>query len=80
MAKENQLYLRKNKDRQSEKHPEYKGSGNVLGTDVWLAAWVNADDQTGEKYFNIKVTPKEQPRSVPKSVPAADGPNDDIPF
>lgn len=78
MTKENQLYLRKNKERKTDKHPEYKGSGNVVGTDVWLAGWVNTDDQTGEKYFNIKVTPKEQQQSKPAPKGREPGSDDDF--
>ncbi len=85
MAKDNQCYLRKNKERKTDTHPEYKGSGTVDGTEHWLAAWVNTDDQTKEKYFTIKFTPKEQqkPKEAPKSrQPGEDDEpfDDDIPF
>lgn len=82
MAKDNQLYLRKNKEQKTDQHPGYRGSGVVLGTEVWLDAWVNTDDKTGEKYFTIKVKPKEAPKVAPKSrEPGEDDDfGDDIPF
>ena len=86
MAKDNVCYLRKNEERKTDAHPEYKGSGSVGGTEHWLAAWVNTDNETGKKYFNIKFTPKEQqkPKVTPKSrEPGEDdnfGDDGDLPF
>lgn len=79
MAKDNQCYLRRNEDRKTDSHPEYKGSGMVDGTEHWLAAWVNTDNESGKKYFTIKFTPKEQqkPKVAPKSREPGE---DDVPF
>jgi hypothetical protein len=80
MAKDNSLYLRKNKDQKSESHPGYKGSGVVFGKEVWIDAWLNTDDQTKEKYFAIKVKEKAQ-QGPPKREPGSDDDfKDDIPF
>jgi len=73
-VKDNKLFLRRNKDRKTDKHPEFKGSGVVFGKEVWLSAWVNEGDD-GSKYFAINVTEKNEnntrtppPKEAPKSV------------
>ena len=71
------------KERKHEKSPEYTGSITIEGTEWRLAAWVNTKkDGSGEKYFGIKASPKEERRSQPDFVctrPSHDI-DDDIPF
>jgi hypothetical protein len=69
--------LFKNKDRQNDKQPEYKGSINIQGVEYWLSAWVK-DGKSG-KFFSLSVQPKE--KQAPKPAPQAhDDMDDDIPF
>jgi spermidine/putrescine-binding protein len=34
----------KNEDRQSDKHPHFRGSINVEGVDYWVSAWLKDKD------------------------------------
>lgn len=51
--------LFKEQDKQSDKHPDYKGSINVDGKDYWLSAWIK-EAQSGRKYMSLSVEPKEK--------------------
>ncbi len=58
--------LFKNDRKESEGHPDYKGSALINGVEYWLSAWINKD-KNGKSYLKTKYTPKEQPASVPQS-------------
>lgn len=47
----------RNKDRKSDKHPEYSGSVNVEGVDYWLSGWVK-EGKSG-KFFSLSLKPKD---------------------
>ena len=75
--------LFKNDKRQTESHPEYKGSINVGGEEYWLSAWVKTS-KTGSKFFSLSVQAKNTkavpvPRKTTVSAPADDF-SDEIPF
>jgi uncharacterized protein (DUF736 family) len=80
--------LSRNNDRKTDKHPEFKGSQKVLcphcnqSSDHWSAAWVRERKEDGNKFFSIKLTPKEEKKAYAKPVAAAkqDDFSDDIPF
>jgi hypothetical protein len=83
--------IARNKNRSTDKHPEYTGSLNVDGVDYWVSAWVNTGRQgsklEGEKFFSIKINRKEQAVRAPATAtpnrpkPGADSfHEDDIPF
>jgi hypothetical protein len=83
--------LARNKNRSTDKHPEYTGSLNVEGVDYWVSAWVNTGRQgsklEGEKFFSFKINRKEPAARAPAAAtpnrpkPGADAWNeDDIPF
>lgn len=71
--------LGKNRNRKTDKHPEYTGSININGVEYWLSAWVKtAGDRApepGSKFFSLSVKPKDgyPDRSVPKDVPKGNG-------
>jgi hypothetical protein len=73
--------LFKNTKKDSERHPDYKGSINVGGTEYWLSSWLKVS-KSGEKYMSLSVSPKEEsaakPAPAPSRKPARD--EDDIPF
>jgi hypothetical protein len=82
--------LARNDKKETEKHPDFKGSINVDGVDYWLSAWVKEGKEggkmAGRKFFSLSVSPKEQnfaPKSAPvpqKSAPKTfDQLDDDIP-
>lgn len=45
-------------DKQSERHPDYKGSINVDGKDYWLSAWDKVS-KSGKNYISISIKIKE---------------------
>lgn len=49
--------LFKNDDKQSDRHPDYKGSLNVNGQEFWLDAWIKTSKK-GVKFMSVSVKPK----------------------
>jgi len=86
--KDNDLVLFKNDKKESDKHPDYKGSGMVNGVEVWLSAWINKS-KDGKVYMSLKTQNKQevqakgmaQARAAAAPTPQADSfADDDIPF
>jgi hypothetical protein len=77
--------LARNDKKETEKHPDFKGSINVDGVDYWLSAWVKegkpGGKMEGKKYFSLSVTQKDAPISapVPQKAASFDQLDDDIP-
>ena len=86
--KDNAGALFKNKKKLTDQHPDYTGSVTIEGKDFMLSAWVNTGQQSGEKYFALKLTPKAA--TIPEPTPAqvlasahpatVPDPVDDLPF
>jgi hypothetical protein len=73
----NRGVLFKNDRKESDRHPEYKGSINVNGEEFWLSSWVK-DGKNG-KFMSLSITPKnDQPVRQPVAASAAD--ETDVPF
>ena len=77
--------LARNDRKESEKHPDFKGSIYVDGKDYWLSAWVKegkpGGKMEGRKFFSLSVSPKEQsaPKAAPQKATSFDQLDDDIP-
>lgn len=83
--------LFKNDRKETESHPDYKGSALIDGLgDCWLDAWINTA-KDGSKYMSLKLKPKEvmtkqkvQDRRLDGSTieqhPAPADLDDDVPF
>jgi uncharacterized protein (DUF736 family) len=71
--------LFKNAKKDSDKHPDYKGSINVGGVEYWLSSWLRVSKQ-GEKYLSLSVEPKDEPKAAPASKRLAARDDDEIPF
>ena len=73
----------KNEDKQQDNHPDYKGSLNVNGVDLWVSGWLKTSEKTGKKFMSLSVKPKNaapvKQASKPKSS-GFDDMNDDVPF
>ena len=77
--------LAKNPDcDESRNQPQYRGSINVEGVDYWISAWIKDGREgtklEGQKYFSMKLEPKQQAQAkqpAPKPQAAVD---QDIPF
>ena len=61
MATDMKGSLSHNQKRETDRHPEFKGSCMVAGVEYWLSAWVREGDD-GSKYFSLAFKPKEQPQ------------------
>jgi hypothetical protein len=77
--------LARNDKKETEKHPDFKGSINVDGVEYWLSAWVKegkpGGKMAGRKFFSLSVSPKEQsaPKAAPQKAASFDQLDDDIP-
>lgn len=60
-------------DKESDKHPDYKGSCTINGTQYWMAAWLK-EGKNG-KWMSFSFKPKEQ-----KDAPKAKDDDEDPPF
>jgi uncharacterized protein (DUF736 family) len=49
--------LFKNDRKETDSHPDYKGSALINGVDHWLDAWINTSN-AGVKYMSLKLKPK----------------------
>ena len=84
--KDNSGALFKNDKKESDSHPDYKGSAMIDGSDYWVSGWINVSS-AGTKYMKFSYSPKEQVHSNGvQQVQAAVGGmslaqlEDDIPF
>lgn len=85
-SNENRGVLFKNDDKQSDKHPDYKGSINIDGVEYWLSSWIKTSKQ-GNKFMSLSVQPKQaakpakQAKQAPQVVDTNDfDDSDDLPF
>jgi len=81
-SNENSGALFKNDRKESEKHPDYKGSINVEGVDYWLSAWIKTSTK-GTKFMSLSVKPKEQQQKAAppkKDQSGFDDMDSDLPF
>ena len=73
--------LARNDRKETDKHPDFKGSINVDGKEYWLSAWVREGKEGGKmegrKYFSLSVSPKDA-ETKPKAQ-SFDQLDDDIP-
>ena len=77
----------KNDKKETDSHPDYKGSLNVNGQEFWVSSWIN-QSKAGTKYMSLKVTAKEGQagnnlqNSTPKVTQVSNEPDfdEDIPF
>ena len=68
--------LFKNDRKEKDTHPDYKGSCEINGEEMWMSAWLkNGKNGT---FMSFSFTPKEQPKKQSSPVPTEDF--DDIPF
>jgi len=57
--KDNSGALFKNDKKQSDSHPDYKGSAMIDGSDYWVSGWINVSS-AGTAYMKFSYTAKEQ--------------------
>jgi hypothetical protein len=69
---DNSGLLFRNHDKETDKHPDYKGNLTIGGAEYWLSAWIK-DGKRG-KFMSLSVKPKEQRAAAVEEF------NDEIPF
>ncbi len=57
--KDGDCVLFKNDRKETEKHPDYKGWGQVNGTPVWISAWIKSGKKG--KFMSLSIKPKDGP-------------------
>jgi uncharacterized protein (DUF736 family) len=70
--------LFRNEDKESDNHPDYRGTLNVDGTEFWISAWLKTSKK-GQRFVSLAVKPKNEPTQG-KRVSLSDDMNDEIPF
>ena len=60
--KENKGSLFKNNTKQTDSHPDYKGSCNINGVSMWVSAW-ETTSKSGMKYINLSFSPVSESES-----------------
>lgn len=53
-----------NDKKETENHPNYKGSVNVDGTEYWLSGWVKKNEDGSFKLMSLSVQPKDEVREA----------------
>ena len=81
--KDNSGAIFKNDKKETESHPDYKGSARVAGIDYWVSVWVNTSAK-GNKYMSTSFTAKEQVQdqgiTQAKQAMSIEELDEDIPF
>jgi uncharacterized protein (DUF736 family) len=73
--------LGKNKNKTDEKHPDHRGRVIIDGVEYWVSAWIKVNGSTGERFFSLAFSKKEDSDAAPKSAPQSSTDFDeDIPF
>lgn len=79
-TKPNTGSLFKNDKKESDSHPDYKGTALIGGVEGWLDAWINTSNN-GTKYMSLKFKPKDkQPAQGGGFPPVTADLEDDCPF
>ena len=66
-VRDNSGVLFKNDKKEQEKHPDYKGSIMVDGTEYWLSAWIK-EGKNG-KFMGLAVSPRDAQPPASKPLP-----------
>lgn len=56
-----------NERKESDRHPDYKGSAEVDGVEYWISAWVKVPQSGGNKFLSISFTPKDDSQTQGRS-------------
>ena len=78
--------LFRNDKKETEQHPDYRGSATIEGKEYWVSSWINTSAK-GVKYMSLKYSEKEAVHNEgmaqvkQAAAPTGDwGQDSDIPF
>jgi hypothetical protein len=66
--------LFKNDRKEKDTHPDYKGSCEIEGTEMWVSAWIKQGNKG--KFMSLSFEKKDK-HQTQASKPQRDDPNDD---
>ena len=71
----------RNEKKETDNHPDYKGTANIAGLEYWVNGWIKTA-KAGTKYMSLSLTPKQtQPAdALPVIDPPKLEPSDELPF
>ena len=69
MSKDMTGSISKNKKKEKDSHPDYRGSCTIKGVQYWVSSWVN--EGSDGKYLSLKLQQKDEVKVVI---------DDDVPF
>ena len=74
--------LFKNDRKEKETHPDYKGSGNFNGQEVWINAWIKVSKDGTKKFMSMSFNPKDEQAKPAKGSQGSgfDDIDSDLPF
>lgn len=77
--------ISKNERKETDTHPDIRGSINVEGREFWLDGWRKERNDGSGSFYSLRVKPKDAPAPAPapkKAAPkqAFDDSDSDIPF
>lgn len=63
--------LFKNKDKQSDKHADYRGNCEIDGKQMWVDAWIKESKKDGSKFMSLSFKPKmaREHQGAPRNPP-----------
>ncbi len=71
----------KNDEKETDKHPDFKGSLDVNGVQYWVSAWKRKEGASPKApALSFSIKPKDEPKRDPISTGRNSDMNDDIPF
>ena len=71
--------LSRNRKKEKETHPDFKGSATVAGVEYWIGSYIN-EGEGGGKYFRLYFEPKKTEANGSAPVQADLSESPDIPF
>jgi hypothetical protein len=79
MNNDNRGSISKNKRKEQDKHPDYRGSATIEGKQYWISAWIKQKD--GESFLSMNYQVKEEQASKPQQAKSkSSNDDDDMPF
>ena len=52
--------LFKNDKKESDTHPDYRGTAEIEGIEYWVSSWINTAKSSGKTYMSLAFTRKNE--------------------